>query len=492
MKKILYDTNIFAYLLDNKVVIPKVRKLTRMIYDLDDVVLMIHPKTLEEARNRKDEEEKNIFLSKLSIYREIENPPRATQSFIEQFHITSDNDAIDCELLYSVKQNCVDFLITNDFKLKKKANRMGLGLKVLDIDEALIKFEIEEHSQEIDTPIFINEENLTSIELEDPFLKSLRDDYQGFDTWFEGKQRDGKKAFVVRNNGNVSALLMLKEEDDTEKNKNFEKELPRGKRLKVCTFKVEQKGKKIGESFIKLIFETAFNKEVEYVYVTVFEKHEGLINLLKEYGFEYYTKKKTPNSKGEVCLESVYINYLSKKDRYPYINYINQKVHLVPIQPEFNKLLFPEYEKNVQISIEDYSADKTVANAIRKAYICKSPTRKINHNDILVFYGTGKCKKITAIGVVDVVYHEFENFEEFYSIVRKRTAYEKNILQRMYDDKLFAILFKHYYTFSSEVERDYLLNIGIEGNVQCIREIKKEQFKNIVEEDEFIKNKIIM
>lgn len=388
MKKVLYDTNMFAYLLDNKVVSPKVGKLTRMLYDIDDIVIVIHPKTLEEARNTKDEEQKNIFLSKLRVYRQIEKPPRATQLFIEQFNISSDNDVIDCELLYSVKQNCADFLITNDFKLKKKATRMGLGTKVLDIDEALIKFKTEDNSKDIDTPIFINEENLTSIELEDSFLDSLREDYQGFDNWFIRKQREGKKAFVVRDNDKVSALLMLKEEDGTEKNKAFEKDLPKGKRLKVCTLKVQQTGKRIGESFIKLIFESAFQKEADYIYVTVFEKHESLINLLKEYGFEYYTKKRTLNSKGEVCLESVYINDLSKKEGYPYINYTEQKIHLVPIQPIFNELLFPEYEKNMQISIEDYSADKTVANAITKAYICKSSTKKIRHNDILVFYGS--------------------------------------------------------------------------------------------------------
>lgn len=104
----------------------------------------------------------------------------------------------------------------------------------------------------------------------------------------------------------------------------------------------------------------------------------------------------------------------------------------------------------------------------------------------------GTYKKITAVGVVDVVYYDLENFEELYSIVRKRTAYEKDILQYMYDDKLFVILFKHYYTFSTDVERNYLLDIGITGNIQCIREIKKEQFKRIIEKDKLIKNKIIM
>lgn len=390
MKKILYDTNMFAYWLDNKVLDPKVERLTRMIFDSEDIRILIHPKTLEEAKKIKDQIQKEIFLSKLRVYRQIENPPKPTQNFKECFRIKSDNDEVDCELLYSVKQNCVDYFITNDLVLIKKANKLGLSTQVLSVDDALELFKNDDKKDYIDTPIFINEEYLTNIEVEDNFLDSLRLDYKGFNKWFITKQKEERTAFVVREKDNVSALLMLKEESESEFDNNLDMQLPKGKRLKVCTFKVQQQGKRIGESFIKLIFEKAIKIKVDYIYVTVFDKYDRLIDLLKEYGFEYYTDKKTENFKNEVCIEKVFIRRLSNKDIYPYINYTNQKIYLIPIKPRFNKLLFPEYEKNTQISIEDYTGDITVANAIRKAYICHSSIRKIKEKDIIVFYRNGR------------------------------------------------------------------------------------------------------
>lgn len=491
MQKILLDTNMFIYLLDHHVLDPKVEKLTRMLFDSDECKIVIHPKTIEEARNIKDEELKEIFISKLRVYKQIDNPPVPTQEFIDLVKVSSDNDRVDCELLYAVKQNCVSYFITNDIALKKKSAKIGLENRVLNIDEALEQFKPPK-KESIETPIFIQEEYLRNIEIKDSFFDSLREDYKGFDNWFERKQVEEKKAFIIRNHEKkITSFLMLKEENEEDDDETFLKKLPKVKRLKVSTFKVEDKGKRIGETFIKLMMRTAKQKNVGIIYVTIFPKQKQLISVLAEYGFKLYTQKTTINSKDEVLKENVYIKDMQDSNYYPNIEYTDQKIFFVPIRPEFNKLLFPESEINPQLCFEDYEGKITSANAIKKAYICNSNTREIRTGDLLFFYSTRENMRLTAIGVVDAIYDNFDDFEEIKSIVRKRTAYTDEQLKSVAHLDSLVIMFKHYLTFEKEIKYKDLLDMGIiTAGIQQIQKTSFENMMKILERDEIVAKSI--
>ena len=117
--------------------------------------------------------------------------------------------------------------------------------------------------KEILVPVFIKKEELYRVQLEDPFFNSLKKDYFEFDKWFERKQREGEKAYIVRNQKNeVTAFLMLKIEEKGEEYEEFEKKFSKKRRLKVSTFKVDDTGKRIGETFIKIIVENAIKEKV--------------------------------------------------------------------------------------------------------------------------------------------------------------------------------------------------------------------------------------
>lgn len=82
------------------------------------------------------------------------------------------------------------------------------------------------------------------------------------------------------------------------------------KRLKIGTLKVTGNGYKIGERFLKTIFDNALLFKVEEIYVTVFNKRpeqEQLIEMLEEWGFYKHGIKTTAN--GE---ELVYVRPFSK------------------------------------------------------------------------------------------------------------------------------------------------------------------------------------
>lgn len=320
----------------------------------------------------------------------------------------------------------------------------------------------------------------------------MRDDYEDFDGWFQKKQGEGKKAFIIRNKDRqVTSFLMLKEEAADDDDDTFLKKLPQVKRLKVSTFKVTDKGKRIGETFIKIMMRFAIQKEVGIIYVTIFPKQEQLISVLSEYGFKLYTKKTTKNAKGQYLMENVYVKDMSETNYFPNIEYTDQRVFLVPIRPEFNKLLFPESEINPQLTIDDLGGDITSANAIKKAYICNSNTKQIRAGDLLFFYSTRENMRLTAIGVVDIVYNSFENFDEIKKLVNKRTAYTDEQLREVVKQDSLVILFKHYLTFEEEITYKDLLNMEVvSSGIQQIQKIDLEKMKRIIEKDASIKRMI--
>lgn len=159
MKKILLDTNMLIYLEDNNdnIVNKDVAELTRRLYDSCEYKIVIHPKSITESLKIKDKRKRDIFQSKIGIYKKIEDPPLATDEFQMLAGFSNENDKIDNELLYAIKQHCASFLITNDIRLKRKSVKIGMGDKVLGIQEALEYFK-EKPKSINDIPIFIREE----------------------------------------------------------------------------------------------------------------------------------------------------------------------------------------------------------------------------------------------------------------------------------------------------------------------------------------------
>ncbi len=77
--------------------------------------------------------------------------------------------------------------------------------------------------------------------------------------------------------------------------------------LKIGTFKINAHGTKMGEQFIKIIMDYAINEDVEVCYVTIYEKHITLINLVQQFGFELYGTKGIGVNK-----ENVYLKKMNK------------------------------------------------------------------------------------------------------------------------------------------------------------------------------------
>ncbi len=154
----------------------------------------------------------------------------------------------------------------------------------------------------------IQEKFFRDIDLNDRFFNSLKADYDGFDNWFISKS--GSKAYVSYNdNGEMDGFLYLKVEDEaiTDTTPAFERKA----RAKLGTFKIDAHGTKLGERFVRLVFQFAMKNNLKEIYVTIFDKHEGLINLLKRYGFELQARKIQETNNGR---EGVYFKNLEWKE----------------------------------------------------------------------------------------------------------------------------------------------------------------------------------
>lgn len=285
--RILLDTNVFIPLEDSSIELTdKLAKLSRLASGTHN--LLIHPASYEDIQRDKDEERRNSMLRRLRKYEPLESPPqfdKETEAGL--FNAPKKpNDTVDNLILYALHKNCVHWLVTQDSGIHKKARKIGEYERVLTIDQviaALSELETDtswEHPHIEDLPCH-------SIEISNGFFDSLRHGYGGseFDTWYKEKCcQAGRKAWVCREDDDIHAICIYKpEEDEIVTNDN---RVLSGKSLKLCTFKVDTNGYKLGELMLKQAFHYSMDNGVENVYATLEpKKHKVLEDLLTDFGF---------------------------------------------------------------------------------------------------------------------------------------------------------------------------------------------------------------
>lgn len=486
MEYILLDTNILIYRegekkLDNNILI-----LSRLLMDSVDYKLVIHPLSIDELKKYKDEYQKEVILSKVHTYKILDNPPKINEDFIRKCGGGNNrHEYVDNNLLYTLKKNYVSYLITNDNGILKKAKRLGLK-RVLSIIEA-IEFLAKKDEPEISRiPLTIEKRNLCDIDIDDPFFDNLKKDSKDFEIWYEKKQRQHKDVYVsFKENKQLGAFLMLKIEDEREKYNKFEKPFESGRRLKISTFKVTDNGKSIGEAFLKIIFDYAIANNVQEIYTTIFDKQDRLIELFKEYGFILYTYKQSEKQNGVFEKEGVYLRKISDhKVNYPIIKLNEQSAYIVPIRDEYCNMLFPDVPVSSQISMSDLLGISTYGNVIKKVYICAKYSSAMKPGDIIIFYASQKIKSIICIGIVDDAFraNDLESFDVYKKVVKRRSVYEDNYLEKAFQNGYFTILFKYFTKFDKYIKLEDAIKEGIiKAAPQSLQSLEITKLKKLLE-----------
>lgn len=148
---------------------------------------------------------------------------------------------------------------------------------------------------------------LKNIDLSDNFFDSLRYEYLNFNEWFIRKANLGFSGFVNYKDNKITSICIIKFEYEDEDYSMFLNPFKKDKRIKISTFKVSDTGKKIGSKYLKLIREIAIKNNIKEIYITLFDNHKDLIELLKLFNYKLYTSKMTMKSDKKMYEELVYV-----------------------------------------------------------------------------------------------------------------------------------------------------------------------------------------
>ena len=284
----LLDTNIVIHRENN---IVSNQGIGLLFYWLDKLnyTKCIHPFVIDELRSHKDSDLQKLYDVKLLSYEVLKTIAPQTEEFRSMLpNIQSENDKIDNQLLCEVFANRVDLLITEDKALRHKAQTLNISNKVLSINQFVSLCTTENPELISYKMLAVKKEFFGNVDLNDSFFDTFIIAYPGFKNWFSKKCDE--EAYVCRTDKNdILGFLYIKTEL---KNEDYSDIVPKfipKKRLKIGTCKVEPFGFRLGERFIKIIFDNALERNVDEIYVTLFEdKRDGvkrLKMLMEEWGF---------------------------------------------------------------------------------------------------------------------------------------------------------------------------------------------------------------
>ena len=417
------------------------------------------------------------------------------------------NDLIDTAILNELYCERVDLLITEDRGIHRKAKTLSCSEKVFTIDSFLEKVNAENPSLVDYEVLSVKKLHFGEIDVRDEFFESFREDYPGFDKWFNKKSDD--LAYICSLADKIVAFLYLKQEDKDENYSDITPPLGKAKRLKIGTFKVIQNGFKIGERFLKIIFDNALRFSATEIYVTIFDKtleQQRLINLLKDWGFVFHGKKQSETGEENVLVRDFYprVDTENPKITYPYIDR-DAAIFLCPIYPAYHTELLPDSILKTESPL-DFIEHEPHRNAISKVYISRSIERNLKPGDIIVFYRTTEKNKayyesvVSTIAVVETIVKNISDDDKFIGLCRKRSVFDDEALLTYWnynpDSRPFIVNFLSVYSLPKRPNLKTLIDLGVISNVYSaprgFLRISKEKFdlilKASISDERFIVN----
>ncbi len=339
------------------------------------------------------------------------------------------------------------------------------------------------------------------IDVNDAFFDSLKNDYVEFAQWFQKKSDFGEKALVFEDDNGIGAFVYLKREEAESILLKGGQSLPAINRIKIGTFKLSERfrGQRLGEGAIgvALWYWQKLNKFDE-IYLTAFDKHTDLINLISRFGFIKAGIKDT-NGKDE----GVYIRNRSAVDysdpykAFPFINPDFEAAGILPINDEYHDKLFPYSE----LAGRRVFFESVAGNGITKCYICSPRNTVYKKGMPLVVYrkhvpddGQRQYKSVVTsfctITQIHVIKHDGIatcSFDEFVAMSGNKTVLTYEELHQYYDNAncvIIEMVYNGYFGPGHNVTYRWLKDNGLFEQYPYQIEYTKDQFLQILREGE--------
>ena len=491
--RIIVDTNILIRITDVRTEMPKTyADVLRMSAELGFEIAYLSSQ-VEDFNRDKNLVRREINLSRMRQYQEIDDAPDPSAEELLRYRWSTNNpnDEVDNQLLYAIKRNVADFLVTQDKGIHAKARRENLQEQVLTI-EALCEFLKEQVNARREIhPISAKVKRIKAYQLriEDTFFDSLRDSYAGFNDWFAKISREGREAWVVRGDQQqILGLCIYKTENGEQITDGGY--LSSGKTLKLCTFKVAGVGSKLGECLLQEAFNFAILNGFSSIYLHVrLGSHPRLVSLLEDFGFksiglynedEVFLKMMVPSRNRRFSMDSS-TNVDFDIDYYPrHFDGTGVAKYMIPIQPEYHEKLFPDVYGKGLFSQGDGFVYSSESNAIKKAYICNSNIKRIRPGDLVLFYRSHDVRGIDTVGFVEKVTLTAD-FNKVFALVARRTVFtDVAIREKLRGKAALVILFRLIQHLQEPVSRRLLDEAGMVGEIQSVRRMPERMYRTLL------------
>lgn len=337
--------------------------------------------------------------------------------------------------------------------------------------------------------IEISRRPFSDVDIEAPFFDSLKNSYEGFTDWF--KRKADEPAYVGYNHsGEVKAFVYLKQETSTVTDVTPHISAPC---LKIGTLKIDAHGTRLGERFIKIIFDELRKAGLNLAYVTVFPEQTGLIGLFKKYGFVLH------GTKGE---EVVYVKKIPTKNRgllldYPVVQAAGVQKWLLAIRPEYHTPLFPD--SILCNESPGIIQDVPETNSIHKVYIgWMRDFPLLRDGDCIIIYRCQNSRAsyawyrsvATSLCVLEEIHPKeyFRNETEFIDYCKKHSVFSEKELSQAYQKSkpgLHVLKMTYNFAFEKRPNLEKLVNSGAvphpsQGQYMGLLRLSDESFSTIL------------
>ncbi len=344
----------------------------------------------------------------------------------------------------------------------------------------------------------------SDLNVDDPFFDSLKADYPGsvhstgFVDWFSKKsQNDTNRALVFNDEIGLGAFVYLKEENESVK--LLEGELPARPRKKIGTFVLAERyrGQRLGEGALGIALWIWQREKIQEIYVTVFEKHTQLIELLRKFGFE----KIGENLNGELVYlkDRAAIDYSNPYKSFPFIDPNFQNAGYLIIDDKYHDTLFPYSELRTGMRKQVAIA---AANGLTKIYI-GSPLEvyPYRRNEPVLIYrkytgqdgnkGFKSC--VTSYGVVNNIIVVKKNgdirmsFEEACRCIGNKSIFDNENIRSYYQNRknlvIVELLYFGFFGSGNNVNWHWLKDNELwPDQYPTTARLTQENFKTIINE----------
>ena len=491
--RILVDTNIVIPLEDSANILDSSFSLLLKLSHANSHTILIHPRTMDDLNRDKNESRKRSMLSRIEKYEILEDVDTFSNEILSEYEISNkkDNDNVDNAILAATYRNAVHFLVTEDRGIHKKASKLNISDNVLYLQQMV---DVLKRLHPVEQDIFhpnLQKLPLHKLNLADKFFDSLKEDYEGFERWFNNSAADGRTAWINMDisTEEINAILIYKSEED-ERVTNDNKSLP-NKAIKISTFKVGEniRGRRVGELLFKTVFEYAHKNLYSWVYLTVHpEKHEFLKDMCIDLGFYYYGID-VKNNRDEVFIKQIGVQDSVLKTESPFEFYRRYSPsilcegvakHIIPIKEGYHQILFPDNQSLRSLFPDEHPS----GNTLKKAYLSHAKLNRMKKGDLVLFYRTGDERRLTTIAIVEDYFVSTDS-NKIAGKVAKRTVYSLDDIVDMCKKPTKVLIFRQISHFDNK-KLNYtwmLKNNIVTGPIQSITRITDNSFAIIMEEE---------